>query len=723
MSRPYRPRLACQACTRKKIKCDKLAPCGNCVKRGQPELCARESPHDDRDSAVTLAEPMPPPPSSDPPSQHMEQLVRSLLERVEQLESQSRQQQPNQQQLQNARRSPQQPSSALVPDPGNLAAEAQYHAGGDMGGDMSVFLGNGTSGEVVTAGTDALAPCTPAGSSSSLRAVRSMLREDNCLAQSKIRQIAIVQLLLPDRNRVEQLVQYHTESLLWSHGGYHVPTFRHDLARFYDVHLGQITSVGVDLQWVALLFAILSGAIISAPFPLAQRWGFRKDEQHTLSESWYDATLECLHLSEHLTRHRLDTLQAIVVLTTSAYLLGRMRSQSVLMATAIRMAQNLGLDRLGEEPEGLSEGIVPRESGRRAWYALLRQDYFFIPFAESYLVRPMFNRTDPPRNCRDEDMVSLPDSVPTVMSYCRLLDKIAALMPELHDSLLSCRTVYERFEEIIRFDSEMRALATVHRPPFLADSPIDPTWPRYIAWARRALTISFAHKVIMIHRNMLSRSMTDPVFSFTRKTCVAASKTILKMLQQSQPFDEDRPILWIEQAFTVTAGVILCFDMLYRSPLDTDPSPTHRSLIQDAITNLKQVDQCIIARKGVRLLTALLQECTAWPPRNKRTHDEMSAEAAWHDNTMQVLDVETFIQGFWKRKGDLVASSVSPPGQIPMPQTPQLMQGTLYEKELDWLGDYWLYGAFQEQQVPAPNGSEQVPSFEDLLFRAEDFSF
>lgn len=132
------------------------------------------------------------------------------------------------------------------------------------------------------------------------------------------------------------------------------------------MHLGQISSVGVDLQWVALLFVILSGSIISAPLSLAQRWGFRRDEQHTLSESWYDATLECLHLSEHLTRHWLDTLQATVVLTTSAYMLGRMRSQSVLMATAIRMAQNLGFDRLGEEPEGLSEGIVPRESARRA---------------------------------------------------------------------------------------------------------------------------------------------------------------------------------------------------------------------------------------------------------------------------------------------------------------------------------------------------------------------
>jgi len=102
----------------------------------------------------------------------------------------------------------------------------------------------------------------------------------------------------------------------------------------------------------------------------------------------------------------------------------------------------------------------------------------------------------------------------------------------------------------------------------------------------------------------------------------------------------------------------------------------------------------------------------------------MGAEGPWHDSMMHLLDVETFIQGFWKRKGDMVASAVSPTGQIPMPPTPQLAQGnTLYGKELDWLGDYWLCGAIQEQQVPASNGPEQVPSFEDLLFRAEDFNF
>lgn len=302
-------------------------------------------------------------------------------------------------------------------------------------------------------------------------------------------------------------------------------------------------------------------------------------------------------ICHYLANHDLDLLQAVVVLSTSAYMLARLRSENALIATGIRIAQNLGLHRLGGEAEGLSEGLISREMGRRVWHALTRQDDFFIPFVESYFVSPEFNKTEKPRNCCDEEMVSLPDSVPTPMSYCRFLDKVAALMPALYDSLNACTTIYARYEKIIVFDAKMRTLATANRHLFFTECPPDGSWPKYINWARPALTISFAHKVIMIHRKVLGRSMTGSIFSFTRRTCVAASKTILKTLRY--PEDVDRPTLWIGQAFTVTAGVILCFDMFYRSPLDSDrPQEQHRFLVEEAINNLFQVDQSIIAELG-----------------------------------------------------------------------------------------------------------------------------
>ena len=46
MSRSFRPKLVCAPCTSKKIRCNKLVPCDNCISPGQPELCVRETGND-----------------------------------------------------------------------------------------------------------------------------------------------------------------------------------------------------------------------------------------------------------------------------------------------------------------------------------------------------------------------------------------------------------------------------------------------------------------------------------------------------------------------------------------------------------------------------------------------------------------------------------------------------------------------------------------------------
>ncbi|KAJ5093176.1 hypothetical protein N7456_009037 [Penicillium angulare] len=726
MSRLIRPRLACQPCTKKKIKCDKLVPCDNCIKRGHPNICSRSSGENGNLDSISQQEITgrvePVSATLDGAAERMMELMQSLVKRIEHIEE--RQHRPEEGRV-----------DLNIP----ALSHNESHTIGDIGqrpNNISTSLTNTTT-----------------AIRGSLSSLRSILDEEHDFNQIEDRQREFLQQFVPDESCATQLVQYHTESLLWSHGGYHAPTLKQEVDRFFSAQNGQITSATEGLQWLSLLFAIISGSIISASAILAEKWGFQKEEQSLLSKRWHDAALECLHSSRYLSNHSLYTLQAIVVLNTSAYMLGYMQSQNVLNATGIRIAQNMGMHRMGSETEGLSEGLIHRETCRRTWYALVRQDYFFIPFSDSYGVRPVFNKTTPPRNCRDEEMAPLPEYMPTITSYCLFLDRIAGLMPELHDAFNACSTVYARYEEVIKFDSKMRALATVHRPYFFTDSPIDPAWPNYIPWARCGLTISFAHKVIMIHRKMLAKSMTDPIFSFTRKTCVAASKTILKTLRQ--PHIEQRPIMWTEQAFTVTAGVILCFDMLYRSPLDSDsPQQQHRALVEEGVDNLRQIRQSSIAQKGVRLLTALLRENTGRnaATRNKRCFDEMEAGITSRESLAPFIDVETFIQGFWKRKGDKDGQAMGPTAPSPITATGEV--SPFGSEDVGWAADYGLYWPFTSTMVgegisdnfdsrgmywPLPSlaqaensvnafdargeSNEKIPSFEDLLFRAENFDF
>ena len=109
----------------------------------------------------------------------------------------------------------------------------------------------------------------------------------------------------------------------------------------------------------------------------------------------------------------------------------------------------------------------------------------------------------------------------------------------------------------------------------------------------------------MIHRKFIGLSFTNSAFSFTRRTCIAASKTILKEALSGS--DEQGPILWIEQAFSVAAGIILSLDTLHRSASDRE-FDEHTRLVADAIGYLSRFEHSKIASRGVRLLSGLQRE-------------------------------------------------------------------------------------------------------------------
>lgn len=413
---------------------------------------------------------------------------------------------------------------------------------------------------------------------------------------------AVLQLLLPSEHQVRQLVDYHCDALLWYHGSFYAPTFRDQLQVFWGRLRGQFTSRGIDLQWVALLFSVLTGSLTCAPAALAQSWGFRDAERITLSKRWFQAITACLNRANYASNLSIFSCQAIATATIAAHLLGFSSSQSIYLAAAVRVAQSLGLHRLGLEAKG---NIIEKEIGRRVWTQLCSQDWFGIPFSESYLINPVYSTSEPPANCHDHDIASLPTSIPTITSYCRFLYDIAAIMPQLQDGLMSCNTSYTRYEQVLKWDARLRTMAINKRPAFLSATPLDPTWPEWVPWGRRALAISSSHKIIMIHRSFLSASFTNPAFAFTRRTCLAASKTIVK--EYKAVVKEDGPILWIHQAFAVAAGIILSLDIL-NGDQNFSGQPEHISMVEDVVVILHSCCNSTIASRGTRLLEALLAQ-------------------------------------------------------------------------------------------------------------------
>jgi hypothetical protein len=108
----------------------------------------------------------------------------------------------------------------------------------------------------------------------------------------------------------------------------------------------------------------------------------------------------------------------------------------------------------------------------------------------------------------------------------------------------------------------------------------------------------------MIHRKFLGASFTNSAYSFTRRTCIAASKTILK--EAKAAFDLNGPILWIDQAFAVAAGIILCLDAYHRESSESEFAD-QKKLVNEAVEYLKNfIPFSKIASRGVNLLSFLV---------------------------------------------------------------------------------------------------------------------
>lgn len=477
MSGPARRRLTCRLCTRRKVKCDKQIPCNNCIRRGTTADC-------ERDDVDELRAPSSPGPFQRQPGDPS--TVAALRARVDELEAALQQKNT----ASSIARSPSPATEQAV----GTASSPTPREGSHIEDAVTVleFLAWGRMKDPDKA---ILSPEALRVSERDDGVALSPPDVDNCDLDPCFNLLSWLQILLPSRRQVYQLVGYHNNCILWFHCSYLASTFGTELDAFYAAHDGMLDSAGLTLEWVALLFSVMAGTIISAPAHEARKWGFEESESKLLSQKWYKAVKVSLNAANFTARHSLHAIQAITTLTNTAHILGHSDAQSVMLASAVRIAQSLGLHRLDEDARGTN---IELETGRRVWQELCTQDWFSTAFSESYLINPLHSTALTPMNC-DDDMNVLVEDEPTIVSFCRFLAKIAAIMPSLQDAMALSNTLYTKHEVVLTHDKKMRSLAT-GRPSFLANTAFERKWPCYIPWARRAIAMSSAHKIIMIHR-------------------------------------------------------------------------------------------------------------------------------------------------------------------------------------------------------------------------------
>ena len=252
--------------------------------------------------------------------------------------------------------------------------------------------------------------------------------------------ITSLQEKLPSQIQVLQMFEFHREWLLWAHCSFHAPTVAQALEEFYGNDRGVISLSSSKLQWSALLFAILSVTAGSAKPEHMIGWGFREEEHGFRAKQWYQASIECINAARYQENHNLFSIQAISTLATCAHILGFSNTQSILIASAIRIAQSLGLHRLkGERGEYKAptndreiEAHIQLETGRRVWQHLLAHDWFSVPFSETYSVSPLHTTSKQPLHFDKKTFELMPRSCPSIVSYMNFLFNSTSQVQHIH---------------------------------------------------------------------------------------------------------------------------------------------------------------------------------------------------------------------------------------------------------------------------------------------------
>lgn len=416
------------------------------------------------------------------------------------------------------------------------------------------------------------------------------------------------ELQLPMTLDAKALVKFHIRHLMWHHNSFHGPTFLEQCELFWR------TGTCDHPLWMALYFAVLSCTVNSIKHSQKSTVLVNVDLSTMQSaHQLFSTMVQILYNSHFLNNLSIYSVQAIVISTEVAHNLGLSHLNANLFNAAVRIAECLGVHKIKNHRSLVTqdkdswEERVEREVGRRVWCQMLIQDHFAIPFTDTYSISPMHFSTDRPLNADDYDLTDLSPEIPTISSYGRVLVDLAALMPSLVDGLGPMhrrKSHREQYQHILRVDQKMRAIVKAIPPFLLRPDPVKEAQIPWLTIARRSLAITAAEKIIMIHRLFLFRSFCDPIYVHSRRTCVAASMTILR--EHKTIIDENDLSIWTHTAFAITAAIILCFEVnALLDAADSESVPMYRAAILSARDRLSSRDGDVLAYRGVALIDAI----------------------------------------------------------------------------------------------------------------------
>ncbi|ORY91511.1 fungal-specific transcription factor domain-domain-containing protein [Leucosporidium creatinivorum] len=584
---------SCAECKRRKVRCDRIYPCTPCTMRGDEATCER--PESTLTPALydTLTGRM----------ATLEEVVRTLQRTVARLE-------------------------------GSSAAEASPATASPGGGAASI-----ASSPAVVVQAPPPEPRQPITSRSDARAERgqpeeeevALMLEDFAMGFSQNsmrisrqlnpehtsapypsspepRGLAPNHPFLIDPQRSMMLVRTYFNRLEWYTKSLHAPSFIAETERLltFPAHEA-VRQARPSFLCCYLLVLCIALHLIEAPEAAAL--GFSSEQAADLAQRMFTSATSLLWSSDWLRTPSLEFLQAVTLMGVYSYNVDDEADVHwSLLGTAIKVAQNLGLSRLGAEsaskkwPEAW-KSFRTRETGRRVWWNLVTLDWSHAQAHNgTYCVHPSQNHTAPPSNVNDEDLgdeyFERPMSEYTESSMSIFKLQFVTLYREFVDHITTRQPADYGF--IINMDTRICDLIASF-PPYFANVQDSPARTPNLEKECILIRITAANRHLRLHRPYLMRGYTDKQYAASTNRCVTSARSVLTLLQIAGQRCPDLFKLWIVLFYGFVASIVAFID------LTRNPSNETRAALHETVALFKHGEQTsAAARNAISLLQGLL---------------------------------------------------------------------------------------------------------------------
>ncbi|KAJ6520200.1 fungal-specific transcription factor domain-containing protein [Mycena sanguinolenta] len=600
MATPSRPIQSCFQCRKRKIKCNRSYPCAPCILRGEDDACREVDKHDSSSKTTT-------------------EIIEDLLNRVTVLEAAVLK-------LTDAQNAPRDEPSHL-PSPSTSASPPAHQSGSSAirssfgrnstDEDVAMMLEDFAMGHRVnrTRATQDLEVGYLNHRSSEPEvgphAGRLGVPDGHPLAllidpSTNITHRLLLSMLTEAQTRV--LVQFYFDRLDWYSKVLHKPTFAaDDQALMINILSGNVGAIRIS--FLAVHYMVMCLALHLIEPSIRDQLGLDFAATSDLARRMYSAAQACLYYDEFIGSHSLEHLQCIILMGLYQQNHDESDAHWALMGSAIKIAQNLGMSRLGSEGEPRQysaawSSVVKREIARRVWWMLIWDDWSNAAAHNgTYSIHPAQNHTGFPANVNDCDLVEGQPLVPkSPQTYTEMTFSLCRLrFVELYRQIVDNMQAPTGYAFVLDMDRKISRTILELPSHFLGPGPP-------VKGFELTLTLIMGEtRRLRLHRPFLFRGYKDRKYADSRMQCVNSAIAILDYLKSDSQQSSLLLKWWLVLFYGFAAAVVLFIDLCHQKADDRPDLDIRRRQLREALDLFKTSEHVsAVSRNAIALLEGLL---------------------------------------------------------------------------------------------------------------------